>query len=66
MEKTIKINKRFDYKDIATLKPYISDSGKIIPRRVTGLSAKDQRLLSKAIKLARFLACLPYCDQHKV
>lgn len=61
-----KINKNFDYKDITTLKPYISDSGKIIPRRVTGLSAKDQRILSKSIKLARFLAYLPYCDQHKV
>ncbi|MCB1712678.1 MAG: 30S ribosomal protein S18 [Candidatus Riesia sp.] len=57
--------KTFDYKDTITLKNYISDSGKIMPKRITGLNAKEQRLLSKAIKLARFLAMLPYCDQHK-
>ena len=57
--------KTFDDKDTITLKNYISDSGKIMPKRITGLNAKEQRLLSKAIKLARFLAMLPYCDQHK-
>ena len=57
--------KTFDYKDTITLKNYISESGKIMPKRITGLNAKEQRLLSKAIKLARFLAMLPYCDQHK-
>lgn len=57
---------KFDYKDISTLKNYISESGKIIPRRVTGLSAKEQRFLAKTIKIARFLALLPYCDQHRI
>ncbi len=64
-KKTIK-TKIFDYKDTTTLKNYISENGKIIPRRATGLKAKEQRLLSKAIKFSRFLAFLPYCDQHKV
>jgi len=58
--------KTFDYKDIQNLKNYISENGKIIPKRTTGLKAKEQRSLAKAIKKARFLALLPYCDQHKV
>lgn len=66
MTKDLKKIIKFDYKDIVTLKNYISESGKIIPRRVTGLTAKEQRYLSNAVKLARFLAFLPYCDQHKV
>jgi small subunit ribosomal protein S18 len=60
-----KTTKTFDYKDISTLKNYISENNKIIPKRTTGLSAKEQRALSKAVKLARFLALIPYCDQHK-
>ena len=48
-----------DYKDIATLKNYITESGKIVPSRITGTSAKYQRQLSSAIKRARFLALLP-------
>lgn len=58
--------KNFDYKDISELKNYISETYKIVPKRTTGLKAKEQRKLSKAIKLARFLAFIPYCDQHKV
>ena len=58
--------KKFDYKDIANLKNYISENDKIIPKRTTGLTAKEQRSLSKAIKLARFIGLIPYCDQHKV
>ncbi len=58
--------KVFDYKDIQTLKNYISENGKIIPKRATGLKAKEQRALARAVKNARFLALLPYCDQHKV
>ena len=54
-----------DYKDIATLKNYITESGKIVPSRITGTSAKYQRQLSSAIKRARFLALLPYTDLHK-
>lgn len=54
-----------DYKDISTLKNYITESGKIVPSRITGTSAKYQRQLSTAIKRARFLALLPYTDSHK-
>ena len=54
-----------DYKDIATLKNYFTESGKIVPSRITGTSAKYQRQLSSAIKRARFLALLPYTDSHK-
>ena len=54
-----------DYKDVVTLKNYITESGKIVPSRITGTSAKYQRQLSTAIKRARFLALLPYTDSHK-
>lgn len=53
-----------DYKDLNTLKNYITESGKIVPSRITGTKARYQRQLSTAIKRARFLALLPYCDQH--
>ena len=56
---------QIDYKDIDTLKAYISETGKIVPSRITGTSAKYQRQLSSAIKRARFLALLPYTDSHK-
>lgn len=56
--------KKIDYKDLATLRSYITESGKIVPSRITGTRARYQRQLAKAIKLARFLALLPYCDQH--
>lgn len=49
-----------DYKDVAMLKHYITERGKIIPRRITGASAKHQRMLTHAIKLARQIALLPY------
>lgn len=65
MTQQIKKTKTFDYKDITTLKTYISENNKIIPKRTTGLSAKEQRALARAVKLARFLALIPYCDQHK-
>ncbi|MDT0583474.1 MULTISPECIES: 30S ribosomal protein S18 [Alteromonadaceae] len=54
-----------DYKDISMLKNYITESGKIVPSRITGTSAKYQRQLATAIKRARFLALLPYTDSHK-
>ncbi|MDU5504678.1 MAG: 30S ribosomal protein S18, partial [Anaerococcus vaginalis] len=50
------------YKDIETLKRFISDRGKILPRRVTGLNAKHQREITRAIKRARQVALLPYED----
>ena len=56
--------KEIDYKDIATLKNYITETGKIVPSRITGTKARYQRQLSTAIKRARFLALLPYCDRH--
>ncbi len=55
---------RIDYKDLETLTQYISESGKIIPSRVTGTKAKYQRQLATAIKRARYLALLPYTDSH--
>lgn len=57
--------KYVDYKDIAMLKNYITESGKIVPSRITGTKAKYQRQLSKAIKIARYLALIPYTDQHQ-
>ena len=55
---------QIDYKDLATLKSYITESGKIVPSRITGISKRFQRQLAQAIKRARFLALLPYCDKH--
>lgn len=54
-----------DYKDIETLKAYISETGKIVPSRITGTKARYQRQLAKAIKRARYLALLPYTDNHQ-
>lgn len=53
-----------DYKDLNLLKAYVSESGKIVPSRITGTKAKYQRQLSTAIKRARFVALLPYTDGH--
>lgn len=53
-----------DYKDINTLKAYITETGKIVPSRITGTRARYQRQLATAIKRARFLALLPYTDRH--
>lgn len=53
-----------DYKDVNMLKKFIMENGKIVPSRITGTKASYQRKLTKAIKLARFLALLPYCDRH--
>jgi small subunit ribosomal protein S18 len=53
-----------DYKDIAILKDFITETGKIVPSRVTGTKAKYQRQLSTAIKRARYIALLPYSDTH--
>ena len=52
------------YKDLDTLKSYISETGKIIPSRNTGTKPRYQRQLATAVKRARFLALLPYSDQH--
>ena len=54
-----------DYKDIETLEGYVSESGKIVPSRITGTKARYQRELSEAIKRARYIALLPYTDSHQ-
>lgn len=56
--------KEVDYKDVALLKDFINENGKIIPARITGTKARYQRQLSVAVKRARFLALLPYTDLH--
>ena len=53
-----------DYKDLATLRQYVSETGKIVPARITGTKARYQRQLTTGIKRARFLALVPYCDNH--
>ena len=55
---------QIDYKDLATLKGYITETGKIVPSRITGTRSFYQRQLAMAIKRARYLALLPYTDQH--
>ena len=56
--------KEIDYKCVDLLKDFIAENGKIIPARITGTKARYQRQLSTAIKRARFLALMPYTDQH--
>jgi len=55
-----------DYKDTDTLRDFIAENGKIIPARLTGTRAIYQRQVTTAIKRARFLALMPYTDQHRV
>ena len=57
--------KEIDYKDLGLLKANVTESGKIVPSRITGTKASFQRQLSTAIKRARYLALLPYSDAHK-
>lgn len=54
-----------DYKDVNLLKNYISETGKIVPSRITGMSAREQRQMAMAIKYARLIGLLPYCDSHR-
>jgi small subunit ribosomal protein S18 len=55
---------QIDYKDLGTLKQYVTETGKIVPSRITGTRPFYQRQLQLAVKRARFLALLPYTDQH--
>jgi small subunit ribosomal protein S18 len=57
--------KEIDYKDLNTLKQYVTETGKIIPSRNTGTRSRYQRQLTQAIKMARHLALLPYTDSHQ-
>ena len=54
---------KIDYKDVRLLQRYVSERGKIVPSRITAVSAKKQRELARAIKRARFLGLLPYLIQ---
>jgi len=54
-----------DYKNLDLLSEYVTETGKIVPSRITGTPAKYQRQLSTAIKQARYIALLPFCDAHK-
>ena len=58
--------KEIDYKDLNTLRQYLTENGKIVPSRITGTKAKYQRMLTSAIKTARYLALIPYTDNHNV
>lgn len=61
---TVEGVEEIDYKDLNTLKQYVTETGKIVPSRITGTNARYQRQLARAIKRARFLGLLPYCDAH--
>lgn len=54
-----------DYKDTSVLRNFIGETAKIVPSRITGTQTRYQRQLAKAIKRARFLALLPFCDSHR-
>nr|YP_010241947.1 ribosomal protein S18 [Coscinodiscus wailesii]QTI82862.1 ribosomal protein S18 [Coscinodiscus wailesii] len=56
----IALNKKIDYKDIDLLKLFVTEQGKILPRRATGVTVQQQRQLSKAIKRARILSLVPF------
>jgi small subunit ribosomal protein S18 len=63
--KKFQLPNKFDYKNTDILKQFITETGKIVPARVTGISASNQRKITKSIKIARFLALLPYTDMHQ-
>ena len=56
--------KEIDYKDLDTLRNYVTETGKIVPSRITGTNTQYQRQLATAVKRARYLALLPYTDKH--
>jgi small subunit ribosomal protein S18 len=60
----ISINQKIDYKDIDLLKLFITEQGKILPRRATGVTVQQQRQISKAIKRARMLSVLPFVAEN--
>ncbi|MBU1132665.1 MAG: 30S ribosomal protein S18 [Patescibacteria group bacterium] len=55
-----------DYKEVLVLRRFINDRGKILPKKYTGLTAKNQRLLAKEIKKARLMGLLHYTDRHTI
>ena len=62
----ISINQKIDYKDIDLLKLFITEQGKILPRRATGITVQQQRQIAKAIKRARALSLLPFVAQNSI
>jgi len=62
----IGINQKIDYKDIDLLKLFITEQGKILPRRATGVTVQQQRKIAKAIKRARILSLLPFVAQNSI
>jgi small subunit ribosomal protein S18 len=62
----ISLNQKIDYKDIDLLKLFITDQGKILPRRATGVTVQQQRKLAKAIKRARILSLFPFVASNSV
>lgn len=62
---TIQIDERIDYKNVDLLRQFLTEEGKILPRRITGLTAKQQRSVSKAIKQARIMALLEFIHKGK-
>lgn len=61
---TIQIDERIDYKNVDLLRQFLTEEGKILPRRITGLTAKQQRSISKAIKQARIMALLEFIHKQ--
>ena len=59
-------NQKIDYKDIDLLKLFITEQGKILPRRATGVTVQQQRRIAKAIKRARILSLLPFVAQNSI
>ena len=62
----LSINQKIDYKDIDLLKLFITEQGKILPRRATGVTVQQQRQIAKAIKRARVLSLLPFVTQDSI
>ncbi len=53
------------YQEVDNLRSYVSENGRMVPSRITGADAHTQRQISSQVKIARYLALLPYCDTHK-
>lgn len=65
-ESPISLNQKIDYKDIDLLKLFVTDQGKILPRRATGVTIQQQRKLAKAIKKARILSLFPFVSSNVI
>ncbi|MEK9649561.1 MAG: 30S ribosomal protein S18 [Gammaproteobacteria bacterium] len=63
--KPLKLPKQFNHTNLDILKQFITETGKIMPGRVSGVTAAQQRKITQSIKIARFLALLPFTDQHR-